>query len=654
MLPREILGDQEKFLFYKDLPSIDPKSPRGSRSASKNQKSPLKRSASTHSIGKENVSPRLSRPSPSNRTPSKSPKTTNSSPRKPSSSRKPMSARNLFDNTMDSTMEVDTPKKASPGKRPRKWSKSRSKPQESPQGSASSGSAPSTPSRGRPVRSASRGINYSEDMVVERRSRATTPKKLKAPSRTATPKKQYRTKNESYPFSESDEEVPLEDISDEEQHTPPKRSRTHRTPSKTPTKLNQSPGKSPLKSPRRKLYATLQDNMQKLNLDQSMNTSMTSSCLEDAKKLLWSDSVPIEMKHREDEIKRIRAFCEEGIRPNSISSALYLGGAPGTGKTSCTLHVIHKMQKSKKNKFTFVHLNAGQMIRPEEVYIHFYKAIGLDKSGKKISQKTARMKLGTILSMEDQTRPPIIALVDELDLLLSKKQSVLYDIFNWCSLPESRVNVIAISNTFDLPQRALDKRVQSRLGTNMIHFHPYDFKQINEILVSRLSGFGDRIHKDALKFCSMKVANMSGDIRKSFDIIRRAIDLAVEKGHDQVQVEDVHQSMVEAGETYRMQLVRGFNPDEIRLFKAVVRSLKATGLEMVDFTRVYRSYERACVEDRIEPLSSWELMQLLRDGASIDFYTINKAEAQMNRLISLGFSDYEAEFCLRQLESKEN
>ncbi|CAD5213190.1 unnamed protein product [Bursaphelenchus okinawaensis] len=480
-------------------------------------------------------------------------------------------------------------------------------------------------------------------------------KKLRAPKVTnSTPKK--KRKNPDISFEEK-----LSDDSDYENHTPPKQSRLSRTPSasprtpkRTPSKWNKSPEKSPFKSPRRKMYNTLQENMQKLNLDQSLNVSVSSLGLEDARKLLWSDTVPTEMKQRKNEIKQIRAFCEEAIRPHSISSALYLGGAPGTGKTSCTLHVIQKMQKLKK-KFAFVHLNAGQMVRPEEVYIHFYKALTNDGSAEsqkaaKLSQKTAKLKLAALLGMEDKDRLPTIVLVDEMDFLLSNKQTVLYNIFNWCSIPESRVNIIAISNTFDLPQRALDKRIQSRLGTNMIHFHPYDHKQINEILMTKLEMFGDRIHKDALKFCSMKVANMSGDIRKSFEIIKMAIDLAIEKNREQILMEDVHQCIVDARETYRMQLVRSFNPDELRLFKAVVRSLKATGLEAVDFTRIYRAYERACIEDRVQPLSTWDLMELIKDGQSIDFYSINESEAQMHRRVSLEFSDYEAEFCLRQLE----
>lgn len=51
----------------------------------------------------------------------------------------------------------------------------------------------------------------------------------------------------------------------------------------------------------------------------------------------------------------------------------------------------------------------------------------------------------------------------KLDLLNTKKQEIVYDIFNWSANEESLVSVIAIANTLDLPERLLSQRVSSRL-----------------------------------------------------------------------------------------------------------------------------------------------------------------------------------------------
>ena len=57
-----------------------------------------------------------------------------------------------------------------------------------------------------------------------------------------------------------------------------------------------------------------------------------------------------------------------------------------------------------------------------------------------------------------------IVLMDELDQLLTTKQEVVYNFFNWPNLPNSRLVVIAVSNTHDLPERVMSAKVKSRLG----------------------------------------------------------------------------------------------------------------------------------------------------------------------------------------------
>jgi len=57
-----------------------------------------------------------------------------------------------------------------------------------------------------------------------------------------------------------------------------------------------------------------------------------------------------------------------------------------------------------------------------------------------------------------------VVLVDELDQMLSKRQEVLYNFFNWPHSAHSRLVVIAVANTMDLPERELSGKIRSRLG----------------------------------------------------------------------------------------------------------------------------------------------------------------------------------------------
>lgn len=54
--------------------------------------------------------------------------------------------------------------------------------------------------------------------------------------------------------------------------------------------------------------------------------------------------------------------------------------------------------------------------------------------------------------------------MDELDQMVTKKQDVIYNFFNWPHMAHSKLIVIAIANTMDLPERELSGKIRSRLG----------------------------------------------------------------------------------------------------------------------------------------------------------------------------------------------
>lgn len=66
-----------------------------------------------------------------------------------------------------------------------------------------------------------------------------------------------------------------------------------------------------------------------------------------------------------------------------------------------------------------------------------------------------------------------IVLMDELDQLVTNKQDVVYNFFNWPTLAGSKLVVIAVANTMDLPERVMTGRVRSRLGEPHVYQNLY-------------------------------------------------------------------------------------------------------------------------------------------------------------------------------------
>ena len=58
-----------------------------------------------------------------------------------------------------------------------------------------------------------------------------------------------------------------------------------------------------------------------------------------------------------------------------------------------------------------------------------------------------------------------VVLMDELDQLVTAKQDMVYNFFNWPTLVGSKLVVLAVANTMTLPKRVMTGRVRSRLGT---------------------------------------------------------------------------------------------------------------------------------------------------------------------------------------------
>lgn len=77
----------------------------------------------------------------------------------------------------------------------------------------------------------------------------------------------------------------------------------------------------------------------------------------------------------------------------------------------------------------------------------------------------------------------------QFDFLRTNRQDVMYNLLDWPTRSAAQFVVIAIANTMDLPERVLMGRVTSRLGLTRLTFQPYNHKQLQEIVMSRLKDF---------------------------------------------------------------------------------------------------------------------------------------------------------------------
>ena len=166
----------------------------------------------------------------------------------------------------------------------------------------------------------------------------------------------------------------------------------------------------------------------------------------------------------------------------------------------------------KKSDFDWVHINARKLTKPGRVMSTLWKLL----SQKKVSPSKATSLLEEFFS---STGDPIVVVIDELDYLISRKQKELYTIVDWPSRPRSRLIVIGIANTLDLPERVLLPRIASRFGTEGLSFAPYSREQLTQLIQSRLEKT-EVFDADAIAFCSMKISSTLGDARRALNLCR--------------------------------------------------------------------------------------------------------------------------------------
>ncbi|KAL1792123.1 hypothetical protein ACET3X_009874 [Alternaria dauci] len=257
-----------------------------------------------------------------------------------------------------------------------------------------------------------------------------------------------------------------------------------------------------------------------------LDPSALNSPFQIARNQLHVSSVPAALPCREEEFSTVYSHLDAAITDGS-GSCIYISGTPGTGKTATVREVVAQLQASVQaeelDDFIFVEINGMKVTDPHQSYSLLWQAL----RGDRLSPSHALELLEREFSTPSPRRVPCVVLMDELDQLVTKNQSVMYNFFNWPSLRHSRLIVLAVANTMDLPERTLSNKISSRLGLTRITFPGYTHDQLMQIIQSRLEGVpGNIVHPDAVQFAARKVAAVSGDARRALDICRRAVEIA--------------------------------------------------------------------------------------------------------------------------------
>lgn len=316
----------------------------------------------------------------------------------------------------------------------------------------------------------------------------------------------------------------------------------------------------------------LQDDAGVLNMEgggiSAIPAPAPSSVLVTARRALATAAPPTTLPCRDQEKAKLTTFVRSAINEEGGSGpgVLYVCGVPGTGKTACIKEVLGNVRQDALQKgVQLVFLNALSLPSPTHVYCKLLEKLtgqhvgpgralaaleamfaphqpasssaargtGIQwwtPAGKAaLQQQSSKAAAGNVAVASQRPKRACMTLlvVDEIDILITKDQSVLYNLFEWPVRPGARLAVIGISNTHDLDDRVLP-RISSRLASSKLAFSAYTAQQLTEIVDQRLVAADCKplVKNAAVLWAVRRVASSSGDVRRALELLRRALEVA--------------------------------------------------------------------------------------------------------------------------------
>ncbi|TSL22053.1 Origin recognition complex subunit 1 [Bagarius yarrelli] len=398
--------------------------------------------------------------------------------------------------------------------------------------------------------------------------------------------------------SEEDEEAKM-DSEDELVVKRSRRSTGPKTPSKEKTRASaRTPRKTPNKksapsTPRTPRHATPSIP------SRSLPARKPGNVLEEARAKLHVSSVPESLPCREQEFQDIYNFVESKIM-DGTGGCMYISGVPGTGKTATVHEVIRSLQQAAEQEeippFRFIEINGMKMTDPHQAYVQ-------------ILQKLTDQK----------------ATADHAAALLEKRFSA--------PAPKKETTVLLVDE-----------------GLTRMSFQPYTFKQLQQIITSRLNRV-KAFEEDALQLVSRKVAALSGDARRCLDICRRATEICEHSGQKGavglVGMSHVMEALDEMFSSSYVTAIRCASLQEQLFLRAVIAEFRRLGLEEATFQQVFVQHQALCRVEGLQPVSVSESLAVCQRLGACRLLLLESSRLDLLLRVRLNLSQDDVLYALK-------
>ncbi|KFH44977.1 Cell division control protein-like protein [Hapsidospora chrysogenum ATCC 11550] len=349
-----------------------------------------------------------------------------------------------------------------------------------------------------------------------------------------TPSKRPR-RAATKPVIYNDENLDPETVPDQDEDVlselPAKRQRTYKNPPVTPSTPRHRDALSSQPGTPRHVVMSAGKLFKRMTPSSPASPSTIQTIYHSARQLFAHGAEPGQLIGRESEREQLASFLQR-CSPSSTSPSgcLYVSGPPGTGKSAMVTEILR--QHSETEGVQSAYVNCMSIKSSKDLYNTLLEAVS--GNGHDLSESDALSTLQELFCSKKKTSPTVyLVMLDEIDHILTMGLECLYRLFEWSLQKPSRLTLVGIANALDLTDRFLPRLKSMNLKPELLPFLPYTAPQIKHIITTRLKSLMPQgkeahvpfIHPAAIELCSRKVSSQTGDLRKAFEICRRALDL---------------------------------------------------------------------------------------------------------------------------------
>ncbi|KAI9249628.1 P-loop containing nucleoside triphosphate hydrolase protein [Sporodiniella umbellata] len=358
-------------------------------------------------------------------------------------------------------------------------------------------------------------------------------------------------------------------------------------------------------------------------------------------------------------------FYRDHVLSNQPGS-FYISGMPGTGKTAMLTEVMRTMEESVRHtahKVNTTVINCMTVKEPKQIYVKLVEAW---KQKNATIQSDLIQQAHSLMNSKKSTLKPklsvSVVILDEIDSLITKEQDVLYKLFEWASLADSRLVLIGIANALDLTDRILPRLRAKNCEPKLLNFNPYSVSEVSTIIKDRLYSLVDTSSTDtplplfqpaAVELCSRKIAASMGDLRTALDVCRQAIEVAemeqkkLEKAGEQkilepkVSIKHVMQVLNTVFGSPMVQKLKALNLQQ-KIVLGVFYIMKKTN-KHVTLGKFRKEYSSLCGDTAttVSAVTKSELNDLISMLETSSLLSLSKSREETARKVQLSVQDNE-------------